>query len=178
MDAVTGRCLAIERFNQLNWPIQKERITAFAQRYPGRLILDATGVGDPILDDLRRVVPDIEGFKLTAGSKTELIQRLIVAVEQRQVSWPAIPTAFVDTEQTGQDWPLLTTEMKRFEYSIGPTGNIFYGAPSGFHDDCVIALALANYGRWNAGSCGRMLRLPGGPFRGAFLRRKERPINM
>ena len=149
MDAESGRCFAMERFNQLDWPIQKERIVTFARKWRGRVILDATGLGDPIYDDLKRVLSDIEAFKLTSGSKTELIQRLIVAVEQRQVSWPA-------------SWLVMTAEMKRYEYAISPTGGITYNAPSGYHDDCVISLALANYRRWESGNCGRMLPVAGG----------------
>ena len=161
MDAVTGRCFAMERFNQLDWPIQKERIVSFARRWCGRVILDATGVGDPIYDDLKRVLPDIEAFKLTAVSKTELIQRLIVALEQRHVSWPAGNRS--GSLAVGQsDWEILTAEMKRYEYAIGPSGGLTYSAPSGYHDDCVIALALANHGRWEAGTCGHILLVPGG----------------
>ncbi len=159
MDAETGRCFAMERFNQLDWPIQKERIVSFARRWRGRVILDATGIGDPIYDDLKRVLPDIEPFKLTQGSKTELVQRLIVAVEQRQVSWPVA-------------WDVLTAEMKRYEYDIGPSGGISYNAPSGFHDDCVMALALANQRRWESSMCGNMLPVAGGKRR--RLRGRER----
>lgn len=195
MDAETGRCFAMERFNHLDWPIQKERIVGFARKYRGRVILDASGVGDPIFDDLKRVIPDIEGFKFTVQSKTELIQRLIVAVEQRKVSWPAgrevrrvsseqlsvnsgekishRGTEF--TEGRGSEWEVLTNEMKRYEYQIGPSGGITYGAPSGYHDDCVMALALANHRRWESESCGRMMTLSGdGRRRGAMLRRRER----
>ena len=159
MDAESGRCFAMERFNQLDWPIQKERIVTFARKWRGRVILDATGIGDPIYDDLKRVLPDIEPFKLSASSKTELIQRLRVAIEQRQVLWPAA-------------WDVLTAEMKRYEYSIAPTGGISYGAPAGYHDDCVIALALANYRRWKSGNCGNMLPVAGGKRR--RLRGEER----
>ena len=54
----------------------------------------------------------------------------MVAIEQRLVSWPA-------------EWEVLTDELERYEYQIGPTGKISYNAPDGFHDDCVMALALA-----------------------------------
>jgi phage gp29-like protein len=60
----------------------------------GRLILDASGVGDPIYDDLKCVYGDIEAFKFTSVSKTALVQRLIVAVEQRRVSWPGTVREF------------------------------------------------------------------------------------
>ncbi len=186
MDAETGRCFAMERFNQLDWPIQKERIVGFARKYRGRVILDATGVGDPILDDLKRVLPDIEGFRLSAQSKTELIQRLIVAVEQCKVSWPAGRSGSSGQLAVGSEhpsssdygvagWDVLTNEMKRYEYVIGPSGRISYGAPSGYHDDCVMALALANHRRWESESCGRMLTIGGGwKVGGARARRRER----
>lgn len=141
MDRKTGACLDFERFNQLDWPIQKERITAFCRKWNGLVHIDATGIGDPIYDDLRRVVPRIEGVKLTNQRKTELIQRLIVATEQRQVTWP-------------KEWEILTTEMQRYEYEITASGLITYNAPSGYHDDCVMALALAAAGRYPPGRSG------------------------
>ena len=181
MDAETGRCFAMERFNQLDWPIQKERILGFAQKYRGRLILDATGVGDPIYDDLKRVYVDIEGFKLTSSSKTTLIQRLIVGVEQRRVSWPSfVPTAQASgaTQGVCVDWQVLTNEMKRYEYEISPSGGITYNAPSGYHDDCVMALALANHGRWEAESSGSMIALGGiGRPTASRLRRRQRVLS-
>jgi hypothetical protein len=178
LDAETGRCFAMERFNQLDWPIQKERILGFARKHRGRLILDATGVGDPIYDDLKQKYADIEGFKLTSASKTALIQRLIVAVEQRKVAWPSFaPTAETPgtMDGTGQNWNILTSEMKRYEYEISPSGGITYNAPSGYHDDCVIALALANHGRWEAESCGKMMAIGGyDKRRAAFSPRRRR----
>jgi hypothetical protein len=148
MDAKTGRCLEMERFNQLDWPLQKERIAAFVRRWRARLVMDATGVGDPVYDDLRRVLPRVEGFKITTQTKRELVQGLMVAVEQRRVMWPSA-------------WQILTAEMRRYEYDIGPTGQVSYSAPAGYHDDCVMALALAVWGCRTFGvEPGRMLRIP------------------
>jgi hypothetical protein len=191
MDAETGRCLEMARFNQLDWPIQKERIVGFARKWRGRLILDATGVGDPLYDDLKRVLPDIEGFKFTAPSKVALVQRLVVAIEQRKVSWPGgrkLETgnsilgeeALAKPQSTPRiDWDVLTNELKRYEYAVGPTGQISYSAPAGFHDDCVMALALANHRRWETENCGHFLRLECGwrgrtaPLRVGGLRRER-----
>jgi len=160
IDAKTGRCLEMERFNQLDWPVQRERIAAFVKRWRARLVMDATGVGDPVFDDLCRVLPQVEGFKITGASKRELVQGLMVAVEQRRVSWPAA-------------WDVMTAEMKRYEYEIGPTGQVSYSAPAGYHDDCVMALALAVWGSARFGVApGRMLRLVGDGSAGlATLRR-------
>ena len=39
--------------------------------------------------------------------------------------------------------PELIEELEAFEYTTTPEGNIKTGAPSGYHDDCVIALGMA-----------------------------------
>lgn len=63
-------------------------------------------------------------------------------------------------------WEMLTTELKRFEYQIPALGGIRYSAPSGYHDDCVMALALAVYRKWEVSRAGSMFSLPQG--RGIF----------
>jgi len=50
--------------------------------------------------------------------KTALIQRLIVGIEQQQISWSAA-------------WEILTAELQRYEYQISSTGNISCNAPTG-----------------------------------------------
>ena len=86
-------------------------------------------------------------------------------------------TGHEKAQNAHRDWDVLTAEMKRFEYAIGPTGAISYSAPGGYHDDCVMALALANHGRWEAGGCGQMARVTGGgcgrETRGRFARRSR-----
>ena len=131
----TRACVDMDRFQRLDWPIQKERILAFCRKWRGLLVMDASGAGDPIYDDLVRVWPRIEAVKFTNQKKAEPIQRLVVAIEQRQVSWP-------------REWETLTDELKRYEYAIGSSGTITYSAPNGFHDDAVIALALSQEKRY------------------------------
>ncbi len=132
MDRDTGRALDMLRFNTLEWPAQKKRILGFARRWPGSTIVaDATGAGDPIVTDLRHDWPRTEPFVFTNTTKVDLIQSLAVAIEQRKVSWP-------------RGWETLTDELRRYEYEYTSGGRLTYSAPSGFHDDCVIALALAN----------------------------------
>ena len=103
--------------------------------------MDAAGAGDPIYNDLARVWPRIEAVKFTNQKKVELIQRLVVAIEQRQVSWP-------------RAWGVLTDELKRYEYAIGSSGSITYSAPSGFHDDAVIGLAWTVSARYQSSRSG------------------------
>jgi hypothetical protein len=132
MDRDTGRALDMLRFNTLEWPAQKARILGFARRWPGAVIIaDATGAGDPIVADLRHDWPRTEPFVFTNPTKVDLIQSLAVAIEQGKLSWP-------------REWETLTDELRRYEYEYTGGGRLTYSAPSGFHDDCVIALALAN----------------------------------
>lgn len=117
-------------------------------------------MGDPIYDELRPVLPAIEPVKLTNLSKAQLIQSLMVSIERQRIRWP-------------RTWSTLTDELKRYEYRITAQGNITYNAPAGYHDDCVIALALANsklsvvsrppcgpvaFSEWKRGIEGRSLR--------------------
>ena len=67
--------------------------------------------------------------------KIPLVDRLRLAVEMAQVRWP-------------RSWTVLTDEMKRYERDVSEKGTITFSAPSGYHDDCVIALALANTQRF------------------------------
>lgn len=124
--------LRYDRFNELDWGFQKNRIVSSWQE-AGRpkLIIDSTGVGDPIFDDLRNAGIPVEGYKFTNKSKNELIQGLSIAMDNGNIFFPDDPTALA--------------ELEVFGYDITPSGNIRYNAPSGFHDDIVISYALASY---------------------------------
>ena len=115
----------------------KECIAGFVRRWNALLVMDATGVGDPVYDDLRWVLPHVKGFKITAQTKRELEQGLLVAVEQHRVMWPAGKGISGISELSGSsaisscgDWEVLTAEVRRYEYDIGPTGQVSYAAPS------------------------------------------------
>lgn len=47
----------LDRFNRLDWRIQMDRIKAVVERFrPEALVVDETGVGDPIVEQLRREI--------------------------------------------------------------------------------------------------------------------------
>ena len=124
------------RFNKIEWPFQKARIVEYTKKWNNaRVILDASGVGDVIYDDLKRIELDIVPYKFTNESKKVLIEGLAVDMEQDRVSYPNCP----EVQQ-------LIGELEIFGYEITRAGNVRYGAPQGYHDDCVIAFALANWG--------------------------------
>ena len=127
-----GHVRQIDRFNQLDWVFQKSRIKNLTSQYSGTVIIDSSGLGDPIYDDLSRDGLRIFPFKFTSESKKQLIENLSMKLDRNELTIPH------DCEQ-------LLNELKAFSYEMSPQGNIKYGAPEGLHDDCVIALALAAF---------------------------------
>lgn len=118
-----GQVCYFDRF-QLPWreTIQKIKLLPYAS-----MKIDSTGVGDPIVEELKQTMPHAEGFKFNQTSKQQLMEGLQVAIQQRLISFPE-----------GQ----ITDELNNFEYIYTRTG-VRYSAPEGLHDDCVCALALA-----------------------------------
>ena len=109
--------------------LQRRRLVNMANKYSARVVVDASGVGDPVFDELKRENIRVEGFKFTNASKKDLIENLSMMMDNELVTYPEIPE--------------LINELKLFGYTVGSTGLVRYGAPEGYHDDCVIALALA-----------------------------------
>ena len=123
-----GHLCAFDRFSQLDWVFQRKRIVQLAQQYNARLLIDSTGVGDPVCDELYRENVRIEGYKFTNATKKDLIENLSIMIENGQLTIPQIPE--------------LINELKLYGYKTTRSGNVQYGAPEGYHDDCVVALAL------------------------------------
>lgn len=118
-----GNVAYFDRF-QMDWHNTKETI----KRLPNApIIADSTGVGDPIVEDLRREGVAIEGLKFTSQSKQQLMEGLSVAIQGMKIGFPD---------------GIIAQELDIFEYQFTANG-VKYSAPSGFHDDTVMALALA-----------------------------------
>ena len=122
---------------QAPWSITESKIANLTKRVPA--LVDSTGVGDPVLESLQMAATNyknkehaaawshFEGFKFTGPSKQQLMEGLRVAIQDGRVRFP--------------DGPIVQ-ELEQFEYEYTKTG-VRYQAPEGFHDDCVMALALA-----------------------------------
>lgn len=119
-----------DRFQTLEWPYQKSKITAVAKHYNSALVgLDATGLGDPVADDLIRSGLAVEPIKFTEPIKKELIEKLSIWIEQKKCKLLPIDESKL--------------EFDNFSYEIGATGKVRYNAREGFHDDIVISHSLA-----------------------------------
>jgi len=133
----SGRQVYHERFNQIAWERQIGAIVQAAQAYRARVIVDSTGVGDPIFERLRKATLNVSGYQLTNTSKESMIDSLAMALEQNRLRL--------------MDIPAQTNELLAYEYELTPSRNVRMNAPQGLHDDCVIALALANAGLLGGG---------------------------
>lgn len=143
-----NRVVAFERWRRVDWEIQKRRIKEILERYNSAAArVDATGVGDPVVEALQREGLQVEGVVLTGPAKRELIDALIVAME-------SVPPG-VTIPQKGCE--VLVGELKAYEYKLSSAGNVRTNAPEGEHDDCVVALALANRPVAAAGETGEPL---------------------
>ena len=124
-----GGCHLIGRW-QSDWNTTKNRIVE--QVGSKHALIDSTGVGDPIVEDIQKVLPNVEGFKFSSQSKQQLMEGLAVAIQQGKIHF---------------DNKILIEELESFEFEYSQRG-VKYNAPIGCHDDTVCALALA-YSKWN-----------------------------
>jgi hypothetical protein len=77
-----------ERFNKRGWEHVRARIRDRSRRYRGITVVDSTGVGDAILDDLRDV--GAQGVNFSGGRKGELLGNWQRMISMREVRWPFV----------------------------------------------------------------------------------------
>ena len=66
-----------ERFNRTDWDYIKERVRYIYQHYnKGSIMIDSTGYGDPIYEDLAKEGINIHGMNLNVSSKPAIIENL------------------------------------------------------------------------------------------------------
>lgn len=130
IDLNTFQILKQERFNQIDWNLQKAKIEGLYYRFGKPLIyIDSTGLGDPIFDDLAKRGLNIQSYKFTEKSRRDLLVNLELKLEQDKIKIP--------------DNEILKAELQSFRYELSESGRIKIVVPEGLHDDCVFSLALA-----------------------------------
>jgi hypothetical protein len=118
-----------ERFNQIDYTLQKARIEAAYLRWnKAQMIIDSTGVGEPVFDDLHKQQIKIEPFHFTEGSRNDLLNNLQILIAQGKIKIPNDDT--------------LLQELRSFQYRLKGR-KLRIEAPENGHDDCVMSLALS-----------------------------------
>lgn len=120
------------RFNNKDWDAAKDKIISFVRKYPkAQCLCDATSLQDFLVDDLAiEKDVDVRPFQFTNESKKQILEKMKGYMAQELI--------FFKNE------PIFIEELQDFEYTIDrETRRMKFGAPSGKHDDCVMAAAMA-----------------------------------
>ena len=137
INCATERLEGFARFNHMDWSLQVALIAGHLKAFPGPCIVDATGIGAPVCE-LIRDLPRcrMKPFTFTPASRQEILSGLQVAFAYRNITLARVP------ELLGE---LQAMSLLQIRDNNGIVSTRF-GVPDGFHDDCVMSLALAWHG--------------------------------
>ena len=143
IDSTLGEQVALDRFSEIDYELQTERLHAWCETYrPVLVVAESNAMGRPLVERLQtgyaRIMGDprpalpVWSWEATNASKAALVQALGLAIERGDI--------------TLLDDPVQEAELLGYEAQVLPSGMIRYGAAAGQHDDTVIALGLAYLG--------------------------------
>lgn len=133
LDADTGQMVAMDRFHQIGWALQRSRLKTLCDKWrPAVIWAEENSIGTVNIEALQAEGLPVRPFQTTARSKSPLIEGLALAIEQGEVG--LLPD------------DVLLHELAAYTMERMAGGGYRYGAPPGGHDDTVIALALAWHG--------------------------------
>ncbi len=123
----------VDKFNATDYNVQKDRIIALARKYNNaKVMIDSSGVGDPIVDDIKtQVYVEPVSFH-SIKTKQQIIEKLSLYIEQQLITIP--------------EHEDLIKELRQYSYKKTNNDYTKYSAPKGKHDDLVMALALVVWG--------------------------------
>jgi len=132
-----GNVIDIYRDNKKDWKIIINNIIKKLKEHKASALVEVNSIGDVIYEQIRDEYKDIEPFITNTKTKQEIIEGLILDFNDGSIVIPS-----------QELYPPLFQELNTFTFEYSPsTRNIKYGAEKGFHDDCVMSLAITNYAR-------------------------------
>ncbi len=133
IDASERQMVALDRFNQVGWSLQRGRLRALAETWQPQVIwAESNSFGSPNIEALQAEGLPMRSFHTTAKSKAPLIESLALAIERGSLGL--------------LDDPVLLGELSSYGQESLAGGGYRYSAPAGQHDDTVMAAALAWHG--------------------------------
>jgi phage FluMu gp28-like protein len=124
----------LSAWSKLDYSDQLGRIGQLTKQFPvTHGCADQTGVGEAVLEDLKRIVPTVEGVQFTQNSKVNLASGLRSLFEQKLIRIP-------------NDKKLIM-QLNGLRYEVSKTGNLLFESPEKdrLHDDYLWSLALGCY---------------------------------
>lgn len=149
IDRTSWDQVKLERFNQLDWTLIKDRIQGTIKQFSLRdnnnqveVIIESNGVGDPIYDDLVKWSASISKeynilirpFKTTNALKNMLVSNFSMLLDKKFIK-------LINNDKQKEELGSFTYTKNRETFT--------YSAPQGLHDDIVMADMIAY---WNLGS--------------------------
>ena len=133
----SGRVAKIIRINgQLYEDIGKAFVTELKRFSVSGGYVESNGVGRPMFELIRSEIRSTQEFYTTNDNKAQGIRNLIYKIQNGELELPS-----------EELFPHLKQELEAYSYKVNANGLITFNAPSGYHDDCVISLMLANEAR-------------------------------
>lgn len=134
LDAAKRTMVDVDRFNKVEWGLQRGRVRAMWEKWRAEsIVCEMNSVGSPNFEALAREGLPVVPFTTSATTKPPLIENLTLALDRQELA--------ILNE------PWLIGELEAYERQVSPTtGRSQYSAPDGLHDDGVMSLALALWG--------------------------------
>lgn len=132
VDIAARAVVHVDRFNGIEYSLQRMRIGEALKRYNAVCIAEANAMGKPNNDMLRAAGCRVRDFTTTNTTKSDAIESLASAFEQGNIKIP--------------NDAVVIGELESYESERLGSGAVKYGAPAGMHDDTVMSLALAWHG--------------------------------
>lgn len=132
VDSTTRELCHLDRSNRIEYTAQVKRLEDLCKRFQVAQVVVETNANETTVELVRRAGLPVREFITTNQSKQNIIEGLMLGLESSKLK--------ILNE------PVLLGELQAFEATRLPGGGLRYAAPEGYHDDCVMALALA----WDA----------------------------
>lgn len=133
IDPQASEVVHIDRFNQVDYTVQLNRLIALCTRFPvASVVIERNSAGEIFIEQAQRAGLPVYPFTTTNATKQTIIDALALAFEQRAIRIP--------------DDDALIEELQAYETERLPSGMLRYSAPAGMHDDMVMSLAFAWHG--------------------------------
>lgn len=130
LDAKDRAVVAVDRFTDIAYEVQMQRLKALYARFPrAQILAESNSMGGPLIEALKRMSLPVRQFQTTSASKAEAVESLALAFETGAIRIPPVP------------W--LINELMAFDQERLASGAMRYAAPRGGHDDGVMSLAIA-----------------------------------
>ena len=128
-----GKMVDFYRERQKSWDIIISDVVVKLKKWKPITYVEVNSIGDVLFEQIKKQYASVQPFITNNDTKQNMIEDLIMGMNESKIMLPS--------PELNSD---LYKELSVFTYEYSPrTRKVKYGAPSGFHDDCVISLALA-----------------------------------